>query len=94
MDVGYSKNTAKKPSNLTASKGFAELVEMYLPDDKILNALSDDIDLKPQNRTPELTLAAKIKGMIIDKRDLTSKGEKLESNTIVFTEFSDETEGK
>lgn len=31
-DVGYSKNTAVKPSNLTKSKGWEELMEEYLPD--------------------------------------------------------------
>lgn len=31
-EVGYSKNTAKKPSNLTDSKGWEELMEEYLPD--------------------------------------------------------------
>jgi len=32
LDVGYSPNTAKKPSNLTNSKGFKELLEEYFPD--------------------------------------------------------------
>lgn len=30
-EVGYSPNTAKKPQNLTQSKGWAELTEEFLP---------------------------------------------------------------
>jgi hypothetical protein len=33
--VGYKSSTATKPSNLTKSKGWAELMEQYYPDDKI-----------------------------------------------------------
>ncbi len=32
LEAGYSKNTAKKPSNLTNSKGWEELMEKHLPD--------------------------------------------------------------
>ena len=36
IEVGYSPETAKNPQQLTESKGFQELVEKYLPDDKLL----------------------------------------------------------
>lgn len=36
LQVGYTHNTAKKPSNLTNSKGWEELLEKYLPDDYLL----------------------------------------------------------
>jgi hypothetical protein len=36
LEVGYTPHTASKPSNLTDSKGWKELVETYLPDDKLL----------------------------------------------------------
>lgn len=36
--VGYKKNTAKKPSNLTKSKGWEELMEKYLPDSDLAKA--------------------------------------------------------
>lgn len=36
LEVGYSPNTAKKPQNLTESKGWQQLLEEYLPDDKLL----------------------------------------------------------
>jgi hypothetical protein len=32
LEVGYSPNTAKKPQNLTQSKGFKELVKKHFPD--------------------------------------------------------------
>ena len=32
VEVGYSENTAKTPQKLTESKGWAELMEEYLPD--------------------------------------------------------------
>ena len=63
-EVGYSKNTAKTPKTLTESKGFKMLSEEYLPNHKLLIALSEDIEKKPQNRKAELELAFKIKGLL------------------------------
>ena len=34
--VGYAPSTATKPSNLTKSKGWNELMEKYLPDNELL----------------------------------------------------------
>lgn len=34
--AGYSENTIKKPTNLTNSKGFVELMEEYFPDKDLL----------------------------------------------------------
>lgn len=36
--VGYSPNTARTPSKLTATKGWKEALEKYLPDDSLLMA--------------------------------------------------------
>lgn len=36
LEVGYSPNTAKKPSNLTESRGWKELVTEQLPDGYLL----------------------------------------------------------
>ncbi len=74
-DAGYTGATAKNPKKLTESGGFKELMEDYLPDDMLLNALSDDIESKKANRKAELELAFKLKGKMIDKTDLTSNGE-------------------
>lgn len=35
LESGYSKTVAETPSNVTESKGFQELLEQYLPDDKL-----------------------------------------------------------
>lgn len=35
-EVGYAENTAKKPSNLTNSKGWQELMEKNIPDSLLL----------------------------------------------------------
>ncbi len=67
--AGYSENTLHTPSKLTNSAGFYELCDQYgLTDDKIIKALSEDITSKVGNRKPELELAAKIKGMLVDRR--------------------------
>ncbi len=76
-DAGYSPETAKSPSKLTKSDGFAELMEAYLPDDTLLRALGEDIEEKKGNRKAELELAFKLKGKMVDKTDVTSKGEAL-----------------
>jgi len=36
LSAGYAPATAKNPKNLTESKGWNELLEKYLPDDKLL----------------------------------------------------------
>lgn len=72
-DAGYSPATAENPSKLTESKGFMELMdELGLTDNLIVNALVEDINMKPQNRTQELTLAVKMRGRMIDKLDMNS----------------------
>lgn len=73
-EAGYSAETAKSPSKLTESKGFAELMEAYLPDDMLLRALSDDIEGKAKNRKAELELAFKLKGKMVEKSDVTTNG--------------------
>lgn len=77
-DAGYSPKTAKTPQKLTESQGFKELCEEYgLTDKLLLESLVEDIKKKPQNRKPELELGAKIKGLLTEKVDITSQGEKI-----------------
>lgn len=76
-DAGYSPETAKTPSKLTNSAGYEELMEAYLPDDMLLRALSDDIESKEKNRKPELELAFKLKGKMVERKDITSDGDKI-----------------
>lgn len=78
-DAGYSHQTAKTPQKLTQSASWQELMDAYLPDDMLLRALSDDIEKKAGNRTPELTLAVKMKGKLIERTDHTTGGEKINS---------------
>lgn len=86
--AGYSKATAKTPQKLTESKGFLEVLDDYgLTEGLIVNALKEDIQKKPQNRKPELELAAKLRGMLVEKKDITTGGEKL---NIALVEFMDE----
>jgi len=35
LQAGYDEDTAKKPKNLTESKGWQELMQTYLPDEKL-----------------------------------------------------------
>lgn len=66
-EAGYSENTIHTPQKLTESEGFLELVNIYLPEDKLLRALEEDIDGKPKNRKAELELAFKLHGRLKDK---------------------------
>lgn len=81
--AGYKEGTVNTPQKLTESMGFREIAdEVGLTDDFILKALKEDIEVKRQNRQPELSLAAKIKGMLKDKVDITSGDEPI---TIAWT---------
>lgn len=47
LEVGYTKASASNPSNLTDSQGWKELMEEYLPDNKLAEkhrALLDKVD--------------------------------------------------
>lgn len=87
-DAGYSGNTAKTPQKLTGSKGFIELCEEYgLTENLLLNALVEDIVSKKGNRKAELELGFKIKGLLVQKTDLTSGNKPL---SVELTELEKE----
>lgn len=65
--AGYSENTIHTPTKLTDSDGFRELMDTYLPEDKLLRALESDIDEKPKNRKAELELAFRLRGRLKEK---------------------------
>ena len=69
-DAGYSEAYARNSHKFIATKKFEELTEKYLPDDFLLKALEDDIRAKPENRTAELQLAFKVKGRMVDRKDV------------------------
>jgi len=81
-EVGYSENSAKKPSNLTESKGFKEEMAKYgLTDELIVSSLVEDIKIKKQDRKGELELGSKI-------LRLTKDGET--TNNIILSTLDEE----
>jgi len=48
IDAGYSPETAHTPGKLTNSKGFKELVEVYIPDDKLLQKHQEALEANRQ----------------------------------------------
>jgi len=89
-DAGYSPETAKSPSKLTKSGGYEELMEAYLPDDMLLRALAEDIEKKEGNRKAELELGFKLKGKMVEKKDITSAGEQIKVIQIIKNGDSDD----
>ena len=84
-EAGYDETTAKNPKNLTESKGFMELLDEYgLTENLIVTSLVEDIKSKPQNRKAELELAAKLRQMLVDRKDITSGGEKITTALVEF----------
>jgi hypothetical protein len=43
-EVGYSKHSCTKPTELTKSEGWAELMAEYLPDNKLINVHMEGLD--------------------------------------------------
>ena len=63
-----------KPKLVTESVGFKQLCEeVGLTDNLIITALADDIRSKPQDRSKELTIACKIKGLFKADNDQKSQ---------------------
>ena len=63
-EVGYSTKSAKNPINLTGAKGFKELVENYIPNEKLAIAhkrLLEDGNFRTQSKAIELLY--KVKGL-------------------------------
>ena len=69
VEAGYTKATAKNPSNLTKSDGFQELMEEFLPD-----------TLLTEKHRELLTVPKKIRHF--KKGDLESEYEELDSQAI------------
>lgn len=70
-EAGYSEETAHTPSKLTESKGFLQIAaELGLTDEFITKAIVDDIKAKPGDRSRELALAIKMRGLERQQIDL------------------------
>lgn len=67
LEVGYSKNTAIAPQNVTESKGWKELMDQYLPDAKLLNVHKKGLEAtkivtshtEPDREVPDFAVRAK-----------------------------------
>ena len=84
-EAGYSENTVNNPSNLTRSNGYKEMLsESGLSDTLVISSLVEDIRLKPQNRTKELSLAIELLGL--KRKSITEeiKEEKFSINLINY----------
>ena len=86
LKAKYSPNTAKTPQKLTESIGFKELANsLGLTDDLIARSLYDDIVAKPGDRSKELALAIKVKGLEVQKLDVNLNA------AVVHQEYSPDT---
>ena len=77
-EVGYSPATAENPDKLTESKGWKELLDHYLPDDKLLKTHDEALKAQKWNdftgeREPDHTvrlkavdMGYKVKGRLAD----------------------------
>lgn|SRR3990167_5525225 len=80
-DAGYSPNTAKAPTKLTKSKGWIELMEKRLPDEKLLEVHNQGLEAvkihgsltEPDKYVPDIPtrlkaveLGYKVKGRLRD----------------------------
>ena len=78
-EAGYSPETAKNPQQVTRSKGWAQLVEEYLPDDLLAKVHKEGLEATNKDgadysvRHRYLDTAYKIKGKIVDKMDIDIK---------------------
>ncbi len=93
LEVGYDPDTASKPSNLTNSKGWQELMEKHLPDKLLAKKHKEGLDAseevimngkvvasKPDYgvRHKYLDSAYKLKGKYVEKESNVT------NNTVIF----------
>lgn len=77
--AGYSPSSAKDPQRLTRSKGWQQLMEKYLPDDRLLQVHKGLLGNKDwRARDSGLDKAYKIKGRYADSKIQIGASEELE----------------
>lgn len=65
IKAGYAPNTAIKPSQVKKSKGWKQLLDQYLPDEKLLGVHDELLDSKQdQIRLGAVGLGYKVKGKL------------------------------
>lgn len=104
LDAGYSPATAKTPQKLTETKAWTELMEDYLPDDKLLAKHQEALEAtkihgsltEPDREVPDIPtrlkaveLGYKLKRKMLDA-PLTPPLN--QGNTIIFVNFKNESE--
>lgn len=78
-EVGYTEQTAKNPSNLTTSKAWAELMDKYLPDEKLINKIDQGLEATK-------TISATV---VVKSDDPTVKDKQANSRTMDFIDVPD-----
>jgi hypothetical protein len=90
LKAGYSPNTAKTPQKLTESKAWPELLEKYLPDDKLLKTHDEALQATKWNdftgeREPDHTTRLKAVDM-----GYKVKGKMSDTNVAIQVNFKEE----
>lgn len=71
-EVGYAPSTVNTPNVLTASKGWKELMEQYLPDDKLARKHDELLEHEEGNiQTKALDMAYKLKGAYAPEKSIS-----------------------
>ena len=92
-DAGYAFNTIKRPKNLLESDGWHELLETYVPDDKLAKVLDDGLAanryLTPKKQVPDhptrhkfLETGLKLKGRLSGDDSATVQTANIQINFI------------
>ena len=89
LEEGYTKATAKNPSNVTDSKSWEMLLDEYLPDDLLTKVAKEGLGATTIKtsyteadrevidypvRQRYLETALKMKSKLVEKKDITSGG--------------------
>lgn len=107
LEAGYSEEYASNPQKLIKTKTWEELLDEYLPDDLLTKVALEGLFAKRIQTSPTegdrevedyavrqryLETSLKMKGKIIDKKDLTTKGEKITTFTVATKEAKESLE--
>lgn len=106
-EAGYSEAYSKNPQKIVQTKTWEELLDEYLPDDLLTKVALEGLFAKRIQTSPTegdrevedyavrqryLETSLKMKGKIIDKKDLTTKGEKITTFTVATKEAKESLE--
>lgn len=106
-EAGYSEAYSSNPQELKATKTWEMLLDEYLPDELLTKVAVEGLFAKRIQTSPTegdrevedyavrqryLETSLKMKGKIIDKKDLTTKGEKITTFTVATKEAKESLE--